>query len=79
MARGLILKSSRVQLRTVAWPGNDAPSGTASACEHASEPRLQLIHEDGLLAAIELTCACGKTTRFDCLYGGQDAAGELSS
>jgi nitrite reductase/ring-hydroxylating ferredoxin subunit len=79
MARGLILKSSRVQLRTVVGRADDSPSATAAACEHAGEPRLQLIHEDGLLAAIELTCACGKTTRFDCLYGGQDAAGELSS
>lgn len=78
MARGMILKARTVAVAEK--PAQHAPAGQrASECAHAGEPALQLIHEDGLLAAIEITCACGKTTRFDCLYGGPDAAGVSGS
>ncbi len=79
MARGVILKSASIALAQKQPPRATATSRGASDCAHAGEPSLQLIHEDGLLAAIEITCACGKTTRFDCLYGGPDAAGVTGS
>lgn len=42
--------------------------GAPSATAKQGEPTIQLVREDGVVRAIDVTCACGEKIRIRCDY-----------
>ncbi len=53
--------------RLVRVSGEAARVG-APAAAGPREPRLELIQENGVLRAVDVTCACGQRIRLRCVY-----------
>lgn len=78
MAR-TIIKASAVRLAApvMATPQHGGAEGCATACaDGAPVPSIRFVRNGDLTEGLEITCACGRVTRFDCLYGGEDAEGK---
>ncbi len=46
---------------------------------HCHQPRIELIRQDGVIKAIDVTCACGQQTRLLCDYGSTPGAEHASN
>lgn len=42
--------------------------GAPAALRAHGEPKIQLVREDGVVRAIDVTCGCGETVRIRCDY-----------
>jgi len=63
-AGGSVVTADRVKVSAeavrIGAPRHDAAHG---------EPKVQLIREDGVIRAIDVTCGCGERIRIRCEYG----------
>ncbi len=60
---GSVVWSNRVQLSDEA-----VRIGRPVAAAPRSEVKIQLVREDGVIRAIDVTCACGERIRIRCEY-----------
>ena len=68
---GRIIKKGRVQ---IAEAGVPAPAASARPASDEKPAEITL-HKDGdVIRAIELTCACGRTTVIECEYPEEPAS-----
>ncbi len=62
-AAGPVVVAARVKVG-----GETVRIGAPHAGEAHAEPKLHLVREDGVIRAIEVTCACGERIRILCEY-----------
>ncbi len=78
MARN-VLKASAVRLMTspiLAAAHSVAGQQQDTCAVGGGSASIRFVRQGDLVEGVEVTCACGRVTRFDCLYGGDDAAEE---
>ncbi|MSR75862.1 MAG: hypothetical protein EXS14_10385 [Planctomycetes bacterium] len=76
MARNIV-KASAVRLASAVPAFTNAGAATLDSCaSSSSSPAVRFVRNGDLVEGVEITCACGRVTRLECLYGGNEVAEE---
>lgn len=62
-AGGLVVPANRVRVIE-----SGVRIGDPKGADRHGEPKVQLVREDGVIRAIEITCSCGELIRIKCDY-----------